>query len=354
MNITLSHSPRLSGPLWRLPDPQSSVISLQQPVRAFMRESFQSLLGGSSARFLRTPLAFFAFIPAQHLQMNLGLLLHMKLKALAWQGQNSLGQNTLHASPFLQGLFQNLLSPGSLPAASPPSLPEWSPEALVQQSSANPEPEVAQRLQQINQERAAKGQASIDLGSVTREIEGIMNQAGLSEGEKKKRIAAIRKRLGLGKKDMKTLFTQRLKKLYEQAASILHSRLESTTDPLERQRLSAQLQACESKSALYKGMFRSAWSKLGGAFKKIGGFFKKAAAGLFKLASFAAPFLKFIPGLGTLASLAQNLFSKAAGFLTSKLSKVTKPFQALFQPYGDAAKVYLQKLIQAFKGGMHA
>lgn len=251
----------------------------------------------------------------------------------------------------LHGNYKSLLAGAIYPLSM-----QSAPRALgLQQSIANPEPAIATKLQEINQKRAQKGQAPLDFQSVTREIEGIMNNPALSDKDKKGQIAQIRKKLGLSKKDMRTLFTQRLKTIYENAAQQIRVQIANTTDPIEKQRLTSLLQSYESKAGLYNNMFKSFWSKLGGVFKKIGGFLKTVASGIFKVAQFISPFLKFIPGIGQIASFVESGLGKVFAFLKDKISKTSEPFksfltnsyQSFVEPAWNQSKDYLQKLIKA-------
>lgn len=342
--------------LFRIPDMRSSIISNQNPALNLIQEKFQSLLQGNAALHLNTPSHFYTWIPTQHMQMNIGILnfLGFQLKSHKWIHQLSIHQ--FQYSHLLQALFQNLIRQGSL--NSQQIIQNTSSEQKIKQQTqekiSQPEPAVIQRLQEVNRKRAQKGQSPIDLKMITQEIENIMSQTHLSDGDKKKQIAAIRKKWGLGKKDMKTLFTQRLKQIYQDAAQQIQIQIQNTADPAEKQRLSSLLQQYESKASLYNSMFKSFWSKLGGAFKKIGGIFKKVAGGIFKALKFASPFLKFIPGIGQISSLAQGLLSKAFGFFKNKFSKVIQPIQNFFnnsygetfRPLWNETKTYLQNLIQ--------
>lgn len=341
--------------LFRVPDRQSPIVSLQNPVLQNMQENFKSLLAGSISKSLHTPLNFFSFLPHQHVQLTFGLLQNLGFQIKAWKCLPQLGLQQFQSAPFLQSVFQNTLSQG---VSSPPSLPLSNTNQLetnLKQNITRPEPAIASKLQEINQKRSQKGQAPIDFQSTTREIEGIMNNPALSDKDKKGQIAQIRKKLGLSKKDMRTLFTQRLKGIYENAAQQIRVQLANTTDPIEKQRLTSLLQSYESKAGLYNSMFKSFWSKLGGFFKKVGGFFKTVASGILKVAKFVTPFLKFIPGIGQIASVLQTGLGKVFGFLKEKISSVAEPLKSIFnttyqsyvEPYWNQSKAYLQKHIGA-------
>ncbi len=331
--------------LWRIPDSHTSILGFQKS-SYLLKEKFQSLLSqGSTAKSLSTPLNFFSWIPSQHVQMNLGLLHSLGFQWKSYKYLPLMGLQQFNQFPYFQSSFQNLITQGSLPSPTTSS----PLNANLQTQTNTPEPEVAQRLQEINADRSRKGLPPINLQATTQEIENIMNNSSLSDKEKKKQIAAIRKRLGLGKKDMKTLFTQRLKKIYENAVAQIRIQLQNTVNPAEKTRLTQLLQQYESKASLYNSMFKSIWSK-------IGGFFKKVVGGIFKIAKFLSPFLKFIPGIGQIASLAGSVFGKVYNFFKDKISGIAKPIQDFFsapintyvQPWLDQTKIYLQKLIQPF------
>lgn len=356
--ITSQYSQSFSPGVFRTPDIATSILTPKVSTYQ-LHEKFKSLLSeGSKSTYLHTPLHFFSWIPFQHVQMNFGILQSLGSKAnySRW-GQTFSLQNTLHY-PFFQRLFQNLIG-GSSFSKNPiqtlkTSTPDESIQTQLQQKILNPEPETIHRLQQINSDRNKKGLPPIDFKSSTQQIESIMNNPSLSDKEKKKQIGSLRKQLGLSKKDMKALFTQRLKKIYESAAQQIKLQIQNTTDPIEKQRLTQRLQQYESKASLYNSMFKSIWSKLGGVFKKIGSVFKKVVSGIFKVVKFLSPLLKFIPGIGQIASLATDLFGKAFNFLKDKISKVTKPIQdflgdsmnPVIQPWLDQGKKYLKSFIQ--------
>jgi len=341
--------------LWRIPDTRTSILSFQKS-SYLLKERFYSLLSqGGTAKFMSTPLNFFSWIPSQHVQMNLGLLHSLGFQWKSYKYLSLMSLQQFSKLPYFQSNFQNLITQGSLASSTLSPYPSPLNTNLETQIN-NPEPEVTHRLQQINADRSHKGLPPVNLQATTQEIENIMNNPSLSDKEKKKQIAAIRKRLGLGKKDMKTLFTQRLKKIYENVAAQIHIRLQNTVDPTEQARLTQLLQQYESKASIYNSMFKSVWSKMGGAFKKIGGFFKKVAGEIFKIAKFFSPFLKFIPGIGQIASLAGSVFGKVYHFFKDKILEIAKPIQGFFsspintyvQPWLDQTKIYLQKLIQPF------
>ncbi|MBF0491350.1 MAG: hypothetical protein HQM15_01030 [Deltaproteobacteria bacterium] len=189
----------------------------------------------------------------------------------------------------------------------------------LQQQIYTPNVEEQKKLNDINADRAKDGKPPINFQQVTREIENIMNDPNLDEGKKKDLVGKIKDRLGLGKGDMKFLFTKRLAKLHEQAADKLNTRLESleknakemerlygknspqalqANQALETSKsvLEPQKQQWEAKANSYSKMFPSFWSKLGGAFKKV-------VSAVTKVVNAVAPILKMIPGIGTIASL---------------------------------------------------
>lgn len=295
--LNLSNSSPAVSPLFRIPQSHSPVFSFEKPVILNLRENFKSLIAGAG-QSLHTPLKLFTYIPSQHIQLNLGLLKTLGFQTQAWKCLSQVALQQFQSAPFVQSLFQNLIAQGSMPSSTLNSSSAASPlEANLQAKILNPEPAVAAKVQELNQKRAQKGQAPIDFSATTRKIEGIMNNPALSDKQKKSQIADLRKHLGLGKKDMRTLFTQRLKSIYQDSANQIRTQLQSTTDPIERQKLESQLQSYESKSKLYGSMFKSFWSKLGGAFQKIGGFFKKVGSSFLKVVSFVSPVLKLIPSL---------------------------------------------------------
>ncbi|MFO1519202.1 MAG: hypothetical protein U1F57_06030 [bacterium] len=187
------------------------------------------------------------------------------------------------------------------------------------------EPENRKRLNEINEERRKDGKPPIDFFQTTREIESIMDDPSLKDDEKDKKIGEIRDRLGLGKKDMKNLFTQRLSEKYDKAkdkieayknnlkkaaenaekiygkespeAQIARARVELTKITLD-----PTYENYKAKADHYDSLFPSFWRKFKGAFKKIGGFFKKVGQGFAKVMNFVSPFLRFVPGIGQMVS----------------------------------------------------
>ncbi len=362
MNMLTSILPKTSHPVYfSSPSISTSIISPRKS-SLHLYEKFQSLVhAGNSSSFLHIPGSYFGWIPFQHVQMNFGILrlLGLQWKQSSWISTFAL-QNSLYY-PFFQQLFQNLIKGSQISATynstqSRQNIPsfEQNLSSEIQKQISNPDPEVSQRLNQINGDRSRKGLPPINLQSTSQEIENIMNNPALSDKEKKKQIGALRKKLGLSKKDMKTLFTQRLKKIYESAAAQIRLRLQNSTDPVEKQRLTQLLQQYESKASLYNSMFKSFWSKLGGAFKKIGSALMKIAGGIFKVFKFISPFLKFIPGIGQIWGAAQSIFGKIGHFFTSVFSNLANPlknvlktsYETYLQPWLNESKLYLQKLIQ--------
>ncbi len=227
----------------------------------------------------------------------------------------------------------------------------------VEQAIANPEPAVLEKLSQVNQKLQSQGKPPIDLQKTTKDIEAITNSS-LSNKEKKAQIEQIRKQLGLSKKEMKTLFTKRLAKIYGDAAKELaqvqkqkQAELQSELREAEakfgknspqaqevqkkmevlQSTLEPQRQQYAEKSGFYKSLYPSFWSKLGGFFKKIG-------KGFMKVLSFVKPFLSLIPGVGTIASMAvtglqtivnavkskgRSLLSAGFDFLKSKIPGIS-------------------------------
>ncbi len=233
---------------------------------------------------------------------------------------------SINASHDFYEKFQSLLYQGSQSIFHAPlSLPP--PTSFNSQKIFTPEAEVAQRLKEVNSDRQRRGLPSIDFKSVTQEIETIMNDSSFSDSEKKKRIGALRKKLKLGKKDMKKLFTQRLKKIYAEGAAQIRIQLQNTTNPLEKERLNTLLQQYESKASLYNSMFKSFWSKLGGVFKKIGKGLIKIGKAFSKVVNFAVPFFNLLPGLGPLLNVGWKAVFKIASKVFSKFQNIDEPIR---------------------------
>lgn len=192
----------------------------------------------------------------------------------------------------------------------------------IARSLAHPDPKTLSRLAEVNQKRQAKGQSPIDLQKVTKQLEAIQEDRGLSAKEKKQKVEALRKALGLSKGEMKGLFTQRLGRIYKAAekslaafqkakesqikaelkqAEALHGKNSPQAQAVHNklQALHAQLDPEKKRLAESGGFYRSLypgfWSKLGGFFKKIGGGLLKAIGGI-------SAVLRFLPGVGPLAS----------------------------------------------------
>lgn len=155
----------------------------------------------------------------------------------------------------------------------------------------------------------------LDLKKVTSEIEKISSDSGLTDKQKKSRIDALRHQYGLGKKEMKRLFTGRLKGLYKNAKKQIDAQTKQLTAPLKAEiqqlektygkdspqfsaakaRLDAlertgreAVQGYEAKAGLYGSMYKSFWSKVWGGLKKVA-----------KIFDVLSPMLNLIPGIGT-------------------------------------------------------
>ncbi len=192
----------------------------------------------------------------------------------------------------------------------------------IARSLAHPDPKTLARLAEVNGKRQAKGQAPIDLQKVTKQLEAIQEDRGLSAKEKKQRVEALRKALGLSKGEMKELFTQRLGRIYKAAekslaafqkakesqikaelkqAEALHGKNSPQVHAVQSKLRALQAQLNPEKRRLaesggfYRSLYPGFWSKLGGFFKKIG-------TGFFKVLGGLGAVLRFLPGVGPLAS----------------------------------------------------
>jgi len=172
-----------------------------------------------------------------------------------------------------------------------------STDAQTKLALQNPDPKVQDKLSQVNQKRSKKGKAPIDLKATTQAIQKIFIQKNLDEKTKKNKIEEIRKRLGLSKGNMKTLFTKRLGKIYKTAAQnldrfrrkkeeILNSQIKEAeakygknsdqARALLAQRsylrgmIEPRRQEMEERSGFFNSLYPSFWSKFTGFFKKIG------------------------------------------------------------------------------------
>jgi hypothetical protein len=345
----------------RTPSARASIVSLQSGAWK-ITEQFESLLNqGTNKALLQTPVSLFSAIPFQHLQMNLGIsnilptthpwgrlgqnlsnqvflgfplfqrLLQMivnnlKMTPMAWANPSTLNKALEVTRPVYTEPQSSTLSSSS-PTATDPNLSlSKTLNADLKQQIYTLDGETKERLDAVNSKRIQNGKSPIDFQKTTQEIETIMNNPALSDKDKKKQMGEMRKRLGLSKKEMKKLFTKRLAKIYQEAANRLKAQLsqlkeaalqaektygKNSPQAIEaNQKLEAAqrtlgptLQNLESKAKLYNSMFRSFWSKLGGAFKKIGKGFLKIGKTFAKMMNFITPFLSFIPGIGQMVAL---------------------------------------------------
>jgi chromosome segregation ATPase len=184
-----------------------------------------------------------------------------------------------------------------------------------------PSPEDRTNLDKVNEKLRNQGKSPIDFAATTRQIEGIMSESGTSPKEKKEKIEALRKQLGLSKGEMKRLFTKRLSRIYKQKAEQLRQYRDAQIAQLQaqitqaekiygpnspqvtelkrretalRQTLDPMIQSLSERGKFYGSLYPSFWSK-------IGGFFKKLGAGILKGIGFLKPLLNFIPGWGQIA-----------------------------------------------------
>jgi len=355
------------------PSPQASIISLRNNGWT-ISDRFESLLkaGGPKAVF-ETPVRFFSSTPFQHLQMAFSLLGFLRAQNPWGLVSTPLGQQIYLRSPIFQRILQNLSQGLTLPSSViPPSsiLPPSSTRPVTDATNPSqtsdllesvktqlqhriytPDAQTQQCLTEINSKRAQQGKAPIDFLGTTKKVEDIMNDPALSDKEKKKRIGDLRNELGLSKKDMKRLFTKRLAKIYQEAANQLKTHLSQLKESVKeaervfgkdspqaaaaRGRLQAAqshleptLKKWEHQASLYKSMFPSFWSKIGGFFKKIGQGLLKIGQVFSKIMNFVSPFLRFIPGIGqmvafgwgALKGLVQAIKGNWRGFLGGLLS----------------------------------
>jgi len=194
-----------------------------------------------------------------------------------------------------------------------------------------PDAKTQEEISKINTHLQSQGKAPINYAKTEQDIEDIQKST-LSNKEKKKKIDELRKSLGLSKGEMKRLFTKRMAKLNADAAKTLKTRSEqrlgnmkNTLASVEKQfgpqspqatQLKNQIQSIgssdhsriaplEQRASFYKSLYPGFWSRLGGFFKKIG-------QGLLKGLHYLSPLLRFIPGIGQMASMAirsiENIF----------------------------------------------
>lgn len=237
----------------------------------------------------------------------------------------TLGVSTAEAAPRKtanspSGSSQYQSSSGSIPKEAQGAIAQVRKQ--ISEGLAHPDPKTLARLSEVNQKRQAKGLHPINLPKVTQELEAIQESRSLSPKEKKKKIETLRKSLGLSKGEMKGLFTQRLANIYKQAEKSLATFQKSKEEQLKTEAkaaearygknspqaqtvqnkleaLKTQLQPEQKRLAESGGFYRSLypgfWSRLGGFFKKIGG-------GLLKVVGGISAALRFLPGVGPLAS----------------------------------------------------
>ncbi|OGQ30581.1 MAG: hypothetical protein A3I75_00435 [Deltaproteobacteria bacterium RIFCSPLOWO2_02_FULL_50_16] len=139
----------------------------------------------------------------------------------------------------------------------------------------------------------------IDLAALTEKVEAIAADTALSEKEKRSQIDALRQEAGLKKGEMKDLVTGRLKEIYDGEKKEIESVIKNNppTTLEAQQQLGLYYQRLDAHHSLYKSMYRSWWSQLGGFFKGALKFFGK---GLLKIAKSWLPSLLAgaLPGIG--------------------------------------------------------
>ncbi|HCU25878.1 MAG TPA: hypothetical protein DF383_12745 [Deltaproteobacteria bacterium] len=218
-------------------------------------------------------------------------------------------------------------------------------KAEIARQIEQPDAKTLEKLASLNQKRAAQGQIPIDLKKTSADLEAIQNDRSLSPKEKKKKIEALRKSLGLSKKEMKSLFTKRLEKIYKNAEKSLATFQKAKEQQLQSElrqaevtygKNSPQAQAAQNKldalkntleperkrlgehAHFYGSLYPSFWSKLGGFFKKVG-------QGFGKVFSVLGSALRFIPGIGPIASkivgAAKYLFQGKIGKMFSEIGR---------------------------------
>ncbi len=170
------------------------------------------------------------------------------------------------------------------------------------------EPETLQALAKANQRLARDGKAPVAITRVTQEIEDIAHDSSLTDKNKRRMINDIRKRLGLKKGEMKTLFTKRLEKIYGEMIQV--ARIQGVTGP--------KLEELEKTKSLYKSMY-----KPGGCIKKlfkgIGSFFKGVG--------------QFVAGVAlTALSFARQVFDPRNWFKLSFWRDIVGPMALNFVP----------------------
>lgn len=209
------------------------------------------------------------------------------------------------------------------------------------------------------QERLAKaGLPPLAFKQITKNIMDILNDATLTKAEKKDKIEALRKETGLGRKEMRELFTGRLEKIIKaskaEVESYREALLNNLTDELNTieatqgknspaaLELRAEIDKVENVfkpyieqleanrgllGGLYGGKscikrtFGAIGSAIGGAFKQIGSFLKKVVAwspiGL----------LGRVPGIRTLVSPILEAVNKVIDLATQPLRIIKKTFE---------------------------
>ncbi len=240
-------------------------------------------------------------------------------------------------------------------------------------------------LDEVQKKRGEQGLPSLDVVSVTDEIESIADNTTLSDQEKRRSINDVRKKYQLSKGEMKKLFTKRLERISKDMTEMLTRHDSEIRDEQSRavaqygagspqaiwatqradalQRVTQPMkESLEQKGKLYNSMY-----KPGGcvkkAFKGVGGFFKSVGKGLGQfglglLKTAVAPFkqlldprfwkgmllplaLGFIPGVGPLVATAVQTWQKGVGFLQGLPGMVQEKSNAWMTenvPYYEAGR----------------
>lgn len=207
----------------------------------------------------------------------------------------------------------------------------------------NPGPEVLSRLNQLNLQRAALGQAPISFHATTQRLEGILNNPSTSVDQKRAQIGTLTSELGMSQKDMSKLFTNRLAREYLVAANQMKNELNvlrfkalqscqaSGLDNIQATMANMKLEGAEKiLQARLKQLERNAIA----ASKPKGGFFS----------FFKKLFKPFTMLIGKLIKPITSLLSQIFKPLTNVLSKVLKPvvdvFKKILKPIMPALQIF--------------
>jgi len=186
-----------------------------------------------------------------------------------------------------------------------------------------PDASTQDKLNSINARLHSEGMPPIDYAQTVQDLQDIENSSSDSK-DKKEKIENLRKSLGLSKKEMKRLFTKRMARLYREATKRLETFRDSQLTPMKKalsnsekvfgaqspqamdfkDRLQSLEQNLDSQAKDYQNNGKFLGSLYPGFWARLGNFFKKVGQGLWHALSFIKPLIRFIPGIGTLASVA--------------------------------------------------